>query len=177
MTVLFRYRRTRFVRLSFFLALLALLPLAGCGGNQAKGPLKIGDPAPDFTLTALAGEVISLHNWRGHPVIMRFWSTDCVYCRADTPIFNKFYEKYKDRGLRVVYVNSGASQEDVARFVNELAIPFPVVMDENGRVAALYRVKIVPQTIFIDPDQRIDAAVPGGINEEELQKLLGKYLS
>ncbi|MBU4261331.1 MAG: TlpA family protein disulfide reductase [Proteobacteria bacterium] len=123
----------------------------------------------------MRGEKISLHEWLGHPVILRFWSTDCIYCRADTPIFNEYFNKFKDRGLRVVYLNSGASQGEVARFVSDLAIPFPVVMDKAGAVAALYRVKIVPQTIIIDPDQKITAAVPGGVGEAELQKLLGKY--
>ncbi|MBU0909351.1 MAG: redoxin domain-containing protein [Proteobacteria bacterium] len=156
-------------------ALAVLLLLSGCESNQRKSSLKIGDRAPDFTATDLEGEKISLHEWRGHPVVLRFWSTDCIYCRADTPIFNEYFDKYKDMGLMVVYLNSGASQEEVARFVSDLAIPFPVVMDKDGAVAALYRVRIVPQTIIIGPEQKINAAVPGGVGEAELQKLLAKY--
>jgi peroxiredoxin len=162
---------------SYITALGLLLLLSGCGPSQRDSPLKVGDQAPDFTVTDMAGEKITLHEWLGHPVILRFWSTDCIYCRADTPIFNEYFNKFKDRGLRVVYFNSGASHKEVTRFVSDLAIPFPVVMDKDGAVAALYRVKILPQTIIIDPDQKITAAVPGGVDKAELQKLLDKYFA
>jgi len=161
----------------YFMAVVAvLLLLFACEPSKPNGSLQVGDKAPDFIVTDMAGGKISLQEWAGKPLILRFWSTDCVYCRADTPIFNEYFNKYKDKGLRVVYLNTGASQEEISQFVSDLTIPFPVVMDEGGAVAALYRVKIVPQTIIIDPDQKIVAAVLGGVGKAELQKMLGKYL-
>lgn len=160
----------------FMAAFAALLLLSACDPGQRNGSLQVGDKAPDFTVTDMKGGEISLHACTGHPVILRFWSTDCIYCRADTPIFNEYFNKYKDKGLKVVYLNTGASQEEISQFVSDLAIPFPVVMDGGGTVASLYRVKVVPQTIVIDPDQKIVAAVLGGVGKAELQKLLGKYL-
>lgn len=161
----------------FMAVLAALLHLFGCEETSRRnGSLQVGDKAPDFTVTDRTGGKINLQEWTGKTVILRFWSTDCVYCRADTPIFNEYFHKYRDKGLRVIYFNTGASPEEIAQFVSDLAIPFPVVMDEDGAVAALYRVKIVPQTIIIGPDQKIVAAVLGGVGKAELQKLLGKYL-
>ncbi|MEW6519477.1 MAG: redoxin domain-containing protein [Thermodesulfobacteriota bacterium] len=168
-----RHFRGKFAHL--MAALAVLLFFCGCEPDQRKSSLKIGDSAPDFTATDMRGEEITLREWRGQPVLLRFWSTDCAYCRADTPVFSEYFNKYKDRGLRVVYLNNGATREEVAGFVRDLAIPFPVVMDKDGAVAALYRVKIVPQTIVIDPDQKITAAVPGGVDQAQLQKLLEKY--
>jgi peroxiredoxin len=165
-------------KISILVSLLAVLLLAAaCGQQQERAPLAVGDPAPDFTVTDMNGAPFNLRQWAGHPVILRFWSTECQYCRADTPVFNDYFNTYKEQGLQVVYLNTGASVAEVTGFVRELAIPFPVVMDEGGRVAGLYRVKAVPQTIVIDPQQRIAAAMLGGVGRAELEELLGKYLA
>ncbi|MEW6593863.1 MAG: TlpA disulfide reductase family protein [Thermodesulfobacteriota bacterium] len=157
-------------------AVFVLLFLAACSGGRQERPLKIGDQAPIFTARDLDGQTISLAAWRGKPVILRFWSTDCKYCRADTPIFNTYFDKYRERGLRVVYISRNPDEKTVRDFVADLGIRFPVVIDAKGELAALYHVKIDPQTIVIDPQQKIVAAILGGVSEAELQKLLGTYL-
>lgn len=161
---------------SFFsLFFLILLLSAACSRDDSAKSLKIGDMAPDFSVMDMTGKQLSLKSWVGSPVILRFWSTDCKYCRADTPVFNRYFEQYKPRGLQVIYLNTGAAPSEVAAFVKELEIPFPVVLDDGGKIAELYRVKIVPQTIIIDPDQKIIAAILGGVGEAELNELVGKY--
>lgn len=158
----------------FFLWIIVFL-LFACDKDDSATNLKIGDQAPDFSVTDMTGQKITLKEWAGKPVVLRFWSTDCKYCRADTPVFNTYYDSYRERGLQVVYLNTGAAPAEVAAFVKELEIPFPVVLDEGGAVAALYKVKMVPQTIVIDPDQKIIAAILGGVGQAELDELVGKY--
>lgn len=157
-------------------ALVLVLLVAGCGGSKTEKPLKLGDQAPNFTARDLAGQALSLAAWQGKPVILRFWSTDCKYCRADTPIFNSYFDKYRERGLQVVYISRNPDEKTVRDFVADLEIRFPVVIDTTGELAALYHVKVDPQTIVIDPQQKIVAAILGGVSEAELQKLLGAYL-
>ncbi|MGV1098895.1 peroxiredoxin family protein [Thiovibrio sp. JS02] len=160
-----------------FLLFAILLVLAACAGEDKKvAKLKIGDPAPDFAVSDLAGRTVSLAAFRGQPVVLRFWSTDCKYCRADTPIFNRYFEKYKERGLRVIYVNRNSDEATVRQFVADLEIPFPVVLDRDGAISASYNIKMEPQTIFISPRHTILAAVLGGVSEGEFQNLLGGYL-
>ncbi len=158
------------------LALFLVLFFAGCGGGKPGKPLKLGDQAPAFTARDLAGQTISLAAWQGKPVILRFWSTDCKYCRADTPIFNSYFDKYQARGLQVVYISRNPDEKTVRDFVADLDIRFPVVIDSRGELAALYHVKVDPQTIIINPEQKIVAAILGGVSEAELQRLLGAYL-
>jgi peroxiredoxin len=165
------------MRVCLLLACLLLALVAACvQGEQGQGKLKIGDAAPDFTAVDLAGQPVSLAGYRGHPLILRFWSTECRYCRADTPIFNAYFNKYREAGLRVVYINRDADEETVRRFVADLFIPFPVVRDQGGRISASYDVRIEPQTIFISPEQEIIGAVLGGVSEAEMRGLLGEYL-
>ncbi|MFH1020178.1 MAG: TlpA disulfide reductase family protein [Pseudomonadota bacterium] len=161
---------------SFLLCALFLLLAACGGGDQAARKLKIGDQAPDFSGTDLSGQPVSLSGYQGKPVILRFWSTDCKFCRADTPIFNQYFEKYKAAGLRVVYVNRHSGEATVRRFVADLEIGFPVLIDTEGAISKHYNIKVEPQTIILSPDHRILAAILGGVSEAELKNLLGGYL-
>ncbi len=153
---------------------LFLCAIVSCSQGE-KVKLKIGDKAPDFTAKTLSGETLSLSRWKGSPVILRFWSTDCKYCRADTPVFNEYFTKYKELGLKMAYVNTGEEAAVVREFVRELAIPFPVVYESGAELAEMYSVQIVPQTIIIDPEQKIIAAILGGVGEPELHELVGSY--
>ena len=150
--------------------------MGGCK-DEGTGRLKIGDRAPDFTIVDLQGQTISSEMWGGSPVILRFWDTDCKYCRADSPIINHYFDTYQSRGLKVLYVaTSSETVERVSTFISDLDITFPVALDKDGKMAADYQVSLVPQTIFISPDKKIITAILGGVGEAELQELLGPYL-
>jgi peroxiredoxin len=155
--------------------MVALLAVA-CGGDQT-GRLKIGDRAPAFSIVDLQGQSITSENWQGSPVILRFWDTECKYCRADSPIINSYFDTYREKGLKVLYVaTANETIERVKAYIEELDIGFPVALDRDGAMARDYQVSLVPQTIFISPDQKIITAVLGGVGEAELQELLGPYL-
>ncbi len=154
------------------------LVLTGCSGSDSGAKkLKIGDQAPDFKGTDLNGQPVSLAGYQGKPVILRFWSTDCKFCRADTPIFNQYFEKYKEAGLRVVYVNRNSEEATVRQFVADLEIGFPVLIDKDGTISKRYNIKVEPQTIVLSPDHRILAAILGGVSEQELKNMLGEHLN
>ncbi|WP_159441216.1 peroxiredoxin family protein [Desulfopila aestuarii] len=157
--------------------MLCLLLLIACQPERKGGPLMKGDEAPDFAAKDLDGNVIVLSSLAGKPVVLRFWETNCRFCRADTPLFNSYFEKYRDKGLHVVYVSSFYENiEAVKEFIDLLGVPFPVVMDEEAKLADLYNVKVYPQTFMIGPDRTILANIFGGVGEAEFQEILGKYL-
>jgi peroxiredoxin len=156
---------------------LSVVAITACAPESSKR-LKIGDRAPDFAIVDLTGASISLAQWRGNPVILRFWDTECKYCRADTPSINYYFDQYQERGLKVLYVATGNETEArVREFIEVLDVAFPVAIDSDMKVAESYQVTIVPQTIFISPDQKIITAVVGGVGKAELAEILGPYLS
>ncbi len=158
------------------IALLLSLLLVGCRSDSSNR-LKIGDRAPDFSISTMTGEQISSSGWQGFPVILRFWDTDCKYCRADTPIVNRFFDQYQERGLKVLYVaTANETVTGVQSFIRDLDIVFPVALDRDGKIAEDYQVRMVPQTIFISPDQKIITAILGGVGEAEIEELVGNYL-
>lgn len=153
----------------------ALVLLAACSGSGVK-KLKVGDPVPVFSAEDIDGDLVSLSALKGNPVILRFWSTDCKYCRADTPVFNDYYNRYKDKGLRIYYINTSQSENEVRQFIADLAVVFPVILDSGGGIAKSYNVKIQPMTIIISPEQTMLAAILGGVSRAELDDLVAKYL-
>ena len=160
----------------FALACFFTLLAAACSGDKSSR-LKIGDRAPSFSIVDLQGQEITSGEWQGSPVILRFWDTECKYCRADSPIINSYFDTYREQGLKVLYVaTANETIERVKAYIEELDIGFPVALDKDGTMAKEYQVSLVPQTIFISPDQKIITAVLGGVGEAELQELLGPYL-
>lgn len=155
---------------------ILLVLFSGCVQEEKEQNLQLGDPAPDFAVKDLEGKVIVLSNLTGNPVILRFFETGCRFCKADTPAFSEFYHKYKGHGLQLIYIGSFyESAEALGRFIDELEIDFPVAMDEGARLADLYDIRVYPQTLFISPDQKIVAAILGGVGQAELQEIVGKY--
>ncbi|MDA3785350.1 MAG: TlpA disulfide reductase family protein [Deltaproteobacteria bacterium] len=162
---------------NFLFAFCFLVVITGCGQSRQAQKAEIGEPAPDFAAVDLQGNSFALADFTGKPVIIRFWSTECAFCRADTPVFNALYEKFHDKGLQIAYINTLSNLQQVQEFVADLAITFPVLMDENGDIARRYGVKLVPQTIIIDKKHTIAAAILGGVSEMEIMELLQEDLN
>lgn len=162
--------------LCIFIFLVARL-LLGCDREAPPASLQLGDTAPDFAAKDLDGNVFVLSNLQGGPVILRFFETNCRFCKADTPAFTAFYQKYRDRGLQILYIGSFYESVDSLRsFAGELGTQFPVIMDSDAKLANLYAIRAYPQTLFLGPDRKILAAVLGGVGEAELMEILGQYL-
>ena len=154
---------------------VALL-LHSCSGGSTK-PIRVGDALAPFTGTDLNGKTFSLASHKGKPVLVRFFLLNCPYCKADTPVFNMFYDKYRQKGLEIVYINNnGSNAEEVKGFVAELKIDFPVIFDPEGKIAQKYNVRVQPLTLVLSPEHKLLAALLGGVSEAELNELLSKFL-
>jgi thiol-disulfide isomerase/thioredoxin len=85
----------------------AVLASATVGMPVAAGDkVTIGQPAPDFTLTLVDGTKVTRDQLRGQVVILNFWATWCVPCRAELPTLDAYYVQRKDVGLRVFAVTT-----------------------------------------------------------------------
>jgi peroxiredoxin len=173
---LYTFMKSRTFICVFFAVTAALLLLNSCSGESKKA-IRVGDTIASFSGTDLGGRAFSLAAHEGKPVIMRFFLLNCPYCKADTPIFNMFYETYRQKGLEIVYINNnGANTDEVKAFARELNIDFPVIFDQEGKIARQYNVKVQPLTLVLSPEHKLLAALLGGVSEAELNELLGQYL-
>jgi len=167
--------RTKSLIIFTLYIVVSVLLLNGCSGENKKA-IRTGDTLPSFSGTDLNGKSFSLASHKGNPVIMRFFLLNCPYCKADTPIFNKFYDKYRQKGLEIVYINNnGANSAEVQEFADDLNVNFPVIYDPEGKIAKQYNIKAQPLALILSPEQKLLAALLGGVSEAELNELLAQY--
>ncbi len=148
----------------------------GMGLFAEKDPIpRIGDKAPDFTLTDLNGDLIKLSDFKGQAVMMNFWGTFCPPCVYEMPLIQQYYEEYKDQEFVVLGVNLDEPTVTVRRFVNEYGLTFPIPLDKNV-VRRQFGVTSYPTTIFINHEGIIVRIVEGAMEEEDLQPIIYSLL-
>ncbi|HZQ94144.1 MAG TPA: TlpA disulfide reductase family protein [Candidatus Sulfotelmatobacter sp.] len=123
-------------------------------GTQAPGP-KPHPLAPDFTLTRLDGQRLTLSSYRGRIVLLDFWATWCVPCREEIPRFVELQNKYGGRGLQIIGVSMDDSADPVRPFAEQFHMNYPVVMG-NAKIGEAYGgVLGLPIAFLLDRDGRI----------------------
>jgi peroxiredoxin len=172
---------------SSFLTSVAVAALAigsaSCGGAPSAGaqsgasvptPQASGTVAPDFTGRDIEGKTFRLSDHHGKVVLLDFWSTFCEPCKAEFPHLRAMYDGQKAQGLLVVGVAMDGPETvaDVPSFVKRFDLDFPVVTDEDSRIASLYNPKkSMPLSVLIDKSGRIVAVREGYAPGDE--KLVG----
>ena len=152
-------------------ALALALFAAACGGGAASssGTKTPGGTAYDFSLDDIKGARYRLSDDLGKKVILvDFWATWCGPCKAEIPHLAKIYEKNKDKGFVIlgVSIDGPESLAQVRGDVEQLRIPFPVLLDTESRVVAQYNPRrSAPYSVLIDRKGNIvkvhDAYVSG----------------
>ena len=165
-------RRILFIVILLLGAAWTLLSADKSGGSTAgrvPAPQK-GFLAPDFTLETLDGESVTLSDLRGQAVLVNFWATWCPPCRAEMPAFQEAYKDYEEQGFVIVAVNATLQDNpaDIAAFIAEYGLSFPVVLDVEGEANRLYQVQSLPTSFFIDKEGVISEVVIGGPIAEAL---------
>ena len=110
----------------------------------------VGKPAPDFTLTSLDGNKVTLSQLKGKPVLINFWATWCPPCRLEMPALQKVYQESSANGFMLLMVNQQEDSVTVQNFLKQNNYSLPVLLDLNGRVSDMYQVTGIPTSVFID---------------------------
>jgi thiol-disulfide isomerase/thioredoxin len=118
----------------------------------------------DFSLPLVDKSSLALTNLSGKVVFLNFWATWCGPCRAEMPSMEALYQRFKDRGLEILAVNYGESEEVVSGFFEQYKFSFPAALDPAGQVNGLYGVGALPTTYIIDREGNILTRVVGSIN-------------
>ena len=133
-----------------------------------------------LSLPDVSGNLQTLEQYRGRVVVLNFWATWCVPCRAEMPLLVNIHNRYVPRGVVVV----GASADDdttkdqIKPFVEKLRITFPIWTGattahmENFELGAA-----LPATAIIDQQGQIAFRIIGILERKDLTRRLDYLLS
>ncbi|HLF25616.1 MAG TPA: TlpA disulfide reductase family protein [Anaerolineae bacterium] len=146
--------------------------------DETLTSIQLGSIAPAFTLKTLAGGQASLSDYQGRPMFLNFWASWCGPCREEMPEIIEAYQAYKDAGLQVLAIDNTQLDvvDDVQAFVDEFQMPFPVLLDAEGAVAAAYSVLGLPTSVFIDANGIVQGVNVGPLTGDELETYIGDIL-
>jgi peroxiredoxin len=136
-------------RISFLIAVLGLLVLAGCYGGTR--PPRIGKAAPDFVVQDSERRV-TLSQYKGQVVVLNFWASWCPPCIAETPSLVRMQQQLKDKGVVVVAISADEDESAYRRFKDKYQMNFVTVRDPSAKIQHMYGTIQLPETYIIDRD-------------------------
>lgn len=128
----------------------------------------LGKPAPNFELTSLEGESISLEKLKGKPVVLNFWSTWCGPCLGEHQLMQQAMKSFANSDILFYSILYEDSPKNAESFLAEYGKAAPVLIDETLRTAIDYGVSGVPETFFIKRDGTIAYKHAGMLTSEVL---------
>lgn len=140
-----------------------------------------GLAAKDFTLPDAKGRLVKLSDFKGKYVLVDFWASWCIPCRAENPNVMMAYQQYKDKGFTVLSVSIEDADEKAnwLKAVKADRLVWTQVLDgkpEKEKVKTLYGVTTIPANFLIDPSGKIIAKdLRDKVLLNKLDELLGKH--
>lgn len=141
-----------------------------------------GKAAPALDLVDLDGKRWTLADVKGKVVVMNFWASWCEPCAVEMPSLSWLAEQPGDEPL-VLGVNYQEHLDKIRRFVEQMQVAFPILLDKNGEAARAWTPRVFPSTVVIARDGRPAFTVVGEYNwagsdaQQLLQPLLGKRVT
>jgi len=119
----------------------------------AKTNLAIGEEviAPNFQLKDLAGNTVTLSEYKGkQDVLLFFWTTWCPYCRKGLKVLNEKHAQLLKDGVEILAINVSEPADKVANFVRNYPLTFKTLLDLDAEVAITYKLLGFPTYIIVD---------------------------
>lgn len=147
--------------------------LASSSADGAKQPA-VGDTAPDFQLKLIDGSTVRLSELRGQVVVLNFWATWCVPCRAELPILDSYQRIRRSAGLRVFAV---ATEDSVPAYQMKKLFAAMAIQPARSVKGPYQILGGVPTNYIIDRAGRIRYAKAAAFDLDALNTILVPLLN
>ena len=152
-------KRILAISLGFLVAMSLFAQEQDLDLQYATELLKPGTPAPDFTLTDINGNSVSLRDFQGRQVVLVFWASWCPDCRAEVPALKKMQTQADPRKVAFVAVSFDRTKEAWEKYVKENEMTgvqlFETAPRKESEVNTAYHVKWIPSLYLIDEQGKV----------------------
>jgi peroxiredoxin len=136
--------------------------------------------AEDFTANLIQGGTMNLAATKGKVVVLNFWAVWCGPCKTESPQFDLVYRKIKSRGVDFFGIDTKDVRGNAEAFVKDNDISYPIVYDEQGETALRLGnlpATALPFTVLIDRQGRVAAVYVIRMSAKDLTTALDKLLA
>ena len=145
-------------------------------GNNYFGKVQNGEQAPDFSLSDINGNMITLSALRGKKVVINLWWIRCHGCTEEMPLLQEFYEKYSGHDMELIAVNEYEKEAVVKSYAEGKNYNFIVISDSDKQLHKGYTNWGVPTTFFIDEEGIIKARKDAAFTSvKEIEEFYNSY--
>lgn len=136
---------------------------------------EVGAPVEDFTVRLFEGGTFTLS---GHiaddrrPVILNFWATWCIPCRAEMPALQAYAESHPE--LLILGIATESEESEAKEFAASVGAHYPLAIDHSGVIVNRFKVGALPTTVLISPQGTIAGTVFGELNSQDLDRLVSR---
>jgi len=126
--------------------------------RQSREPALVNQPAPEFAVSALDGQVVSLKDFHGQKkLVVTFWASWCGPCRLEMPQLTDFYKRNHNASsdFEILAVSIDEDPQAATAFATANQLTFPVLLDAKQKMAEAYQVEGIPTMFVIDKDGKI----------------------
>jgi peroxiredoxin len=132
--------------------------------------------AGQFKAANLAGKELDLAGYRGQVVFLRFWNSTNPMTKLDLGYLAEAHRRWQQYGFTVLAVNVEQKKETVKGFIRDLDLPFPVLLDPQGKIADQYGINGFPTGFLIDQAGIIRNQSIGEILPDLMEPLISPLL-
>ena len=160
------------------LLVLALVAVAAFLWLSPQGSKLFAAKAPEVSTPTLDGGRFDLARYRGRPVLLNFWATDCPGCVKEIPMLIELQHEFGPQGFQIIGM---ALQYDDPRLVRnmsaQMGISYVVALDRQGQAAQAFGgINLVPTSFLIDAEGRIVERKLGEIDKNEMAEKIRNLL-
>ena len=137
--------------------------------GSAQFGLQPGQLAPPLELSDVKGGTISLAGYRGTAVWLNFMASWCPPCYDELPLMQRYWGRFKDKGLVIVGVDIKESKEQAAALVKQVGVTFPVGVDPSSVTEDWWSSFVMPVHFWIDKDGVVRQFAFGGISPKQME--------
>jgi thiol-disulfide isomerase/thioredoxin len=129
-----------------------------------------GQKAPDWQLPILDSKVSTrLSQYRGKLILLEFWIAHCGYCISVIPKLNALLDKYSNKDLKLLAINTHDSKEIIDVFISNNKPSFQI-LHNGGEVAKRYGVVSYPSIVLINKIGEV--IYSGAFNQDHIEELI-----